>query len=467
VAGAALLVAISFFRSMLMRLDDEIVFLAHNDPLTRLANRTSFSAALDRAIALNQNSGSQFAIHLIDLDRFKSINDSLGHAIGDDVIRVMGQRLSAIAGKDDVVGRLGGDEFVVLQRNLQSPAAAATFAERIVISMREAFQCGEQTIQTSASIGVALGPIHGATHEAILVSADLALYAAKNAGRDRSHFFTPELEEETRNRMVIETEIRRGLNEDAFEIEFQPHFDVEGKTLRGFEALLRLSDKSGKRISPAIFIPIAEQIGLMNAIGAKVLELSCTLAATWPSHIGLSVNLSPIQFREGTLPGVVALALAKSKLPANRLTVEITEGLLLESTPQVLQQIDEIRSMGVSIAIDDFGTGYSNLAYIANHRFDKIKIDRSLIKNIGQAQSNMKEVIRTIIALGRSMNMTVVAEGVETQEQAKAMLDLECHEIQGFLYGRPQHVTEVANTILRASQLLKSEATAKSEIKQA
>jgi diguanylate cyclase (GGDEF)-like protein len=456
VALLALVIAISFFRGLLSKLDEEIVFLAHHDPLTRLSNRMSLNKEIDKAIINARVAEMPCAVHLIDLDRFKAINDTLGHAYGDEVIRIMARRLKEIAGKNDMVGRLGGDELVVLQREAPSAAIVATFAERIVTAMREPFQYGEHTAQASASVGVAMAPQHGSGYTELLVSADLALYAAKNDGRDRFHFFTPELENESRERARIESEIRRSIDENAFDIEFQPQYDVEGKVLRGFEALLRMSDRDGKRISPAIFIPVAEQIGLISAIGADVLERACAFAASWPNELTLSVNLSPAQFRDGNVPGVIALALTKSKLVASRLTVEITEGLLLESSPQVLQQIDEIRQMGVCIAIDDFGTGYSNLAYLAQHRFDKIKIDRSLIKGITSQQSSIKEVIRTIINMGRSMNMVVVAEGVETQEQATAMLDMECHEIQGFLYGKPQPVTEVANTILRSSEVAKA-----------
>jgi diguanylate cyclase (GGDEF)-like protein len=448
IALLALLLSIGMFRSMLHQLDDEIVFLAHHDPLTRLKNRAAITREIDRSI-IDLKEGSAVAVHLIDLDRFKQINDTLGHSLGDEMIKEMGRRLHRIANGTHVVGRLGGDEFVLLQKAVGSQKEAIDLASSIVSAMRQPFEIGVHRLNVSSSVGSAMAPRHGMDQTALLVCADVALYAAKAAGRDRAHFFTPALEAENKARQEIENDLRIACAEDGFHVEFQAQYDVTGTVLIGFEALARMTRPDGSRVSPGLFIPVAEQVGLIAQIGEKILRKSCSIAALWPDHLTLSVNLSPIQFQDGALLDRIDEILAESGLPARQLTVEITEGLLLENSPVIQMQLDAIRSRGIGIAIDDFGSGYSSFAYLARFPFDKIKIDRSFITALADGNSAAREIIRTIILLGRSMNMTVIAEGVETQDQVAVMRELDCDEIQGYVYARPVPEIDLAGVILR------------------
>jgi diguanylate cyclase (GGDEF)-like protein len=449
VALLALLLAIRLFRSMLSRLDDTILFLAEHDHLTGLENRASITSIIDRALA---DKGTGNAVHLIDLDRFKSINDSRGHAAGDEVIKVMGSRLLALCNRKHAVGRLGGDEFVVLQRNVAHAQDVSAFAERMVAAMRRPFEIGGDIVHATASVGSAMAPRHGLDQSKLLICADLALYAAKDAGRNRAQFYTETLEAASKERARIEQELRNAVIEKRFDIEFQPQYSVSGEQLRGFEALVRLKDSAGLPISPGIFIPIAEQMGLIGQISDQVMHQSCSLAALWPPNLSLAINLSPLQFIDGELPERIYSTLEKSGMAPERLTVEITEGLLLEKTPQVQNQLEALRDMGVGIAIDDFGSGYSSLAYLSQFRFTKIKIDRSFVIALSSGQQSAQDIIRTIITLGRAMRMTVIAEGVETPEQAEVMRELGCDEIQGYVYGRPVPATDTAAIILAHGQ---------------
>lgn len=444
----ALLIAATIFRGMLSRLDSEIVFLAHHDPLTRLKNRAAFNAELDRAIEAGRRSGRTVGLHLVDLDRFKSINDTLGHGVGDGIIRIMAERLAALCTAPHVVGRLGGDEFVVLQQDVEDEADAAALAEAIVAAMRAPFEHDGHSVRTSASLGYALAPRNAGDQVALFQCADMALYAAKAAGRDQAHAFTPELETEAKERMRIEQELRRAVEDDAFELEFQPLYDATGEELRGFEALLRLRDSDGRRIPPSDFIPIAEQLGLISHVGAWVLGAACATAARWPEHLHVAVNLSPVQFRDGAVPDLIESVLEFTGLAPGRLSVEITESTLMGDAADVRRQLERIREFGVGVALDDFGSGYSGLAYLWRYRFDRIKIDRQFVQALQAGSTCAADVMRAIVSLGHSMDMVVTAEGVETLEEARAIRDMRCDEIQGYLYGRPMPASDVAGVVL-------------------
>jgi diguanylate cyclase (GGDEF)-like protein len=447
---AAISLSMALLKKLVHKLDDKIVFLAHHDPMTRLMNRTAFNEAMHSILDLTHEKAETIAVHLIDLDKFKSINDTHGHHAGDAVLKVLANRLMENSRPEDLIGRLGGDEFVVLQRNAGTEEKAQAFANRLVGAMNEPISIDSHNLQTSISVGVALSPIHGKGAEALMVHADMALYSAKAAGRNQSVMFNSNLAAEIKARRELETEIKHAADNNLFTLNYQAQFNSTGTEIRGFEALLRLRSRGGSNISPAIFIPVAEQMGLITKIGAWVLTESCKAAINWPEHIKVAVNLSPLQFTAGGIAKSIAKVLQETGLKPSRLEVEITEGLLMKNTEDVLAELKAIRALGVSIAMDDFGAGYSSLSYLWRFPFDKIKIDRSFVKALDQNDSNAQNVLRTIVVLGHSLEMVVTAEGVETNEQANFIRELKCDQIQGFLYSRPIPEQDLAALILKS-----------------
>jgi diguanylate cyclase (GGDEF)-like protein len=458
VAGAttALLTGLAFFLPMLgffwtARQREETVqrlrHVAQHDPLTDLLNRTAFLSRVDALAARNQ----RFAIHIIDLDRFKDINDTYGHPVGDGLLCEAARRIVAITDGFAEVARLGGDEFALVQP-IRSRADRETeqLARRIVATMAVPFVVDGVEMQIGASIGHALFPGDGDTADRLMKSADLALYAAKKLGRGRAVAFDASIEEERIARHSLETRIRLAAERGEFELHFQPLYATDGKTLRAFEALLRLEDQDGVSIAPSVFIPVAEELRLIDRIGAWVLGEACRVAKLWPSPIAVAVNLSPIQFESGTLIELVERVLAQTRLEPARLELEVTESVLLENSEWVLEQLHGLKALGVSIALDDFGTGYSSLSYLWRFPFDTLKVDGSFMKGIADPSSRSREVLDTIIALGRVLNLHVTAEGVETPEQVQVLRELRCDYVQGYLFGRPIPAMDVAATILRA-----------------
>ena len=428
--------------------DRRIRFLAHHDALTGLANRTQLIESLEAALAVLPVQGDSLAVHFLDLDRFKQVNDSLGHDGGDFLLKTVAERLRAVIRIDDIVARLGGDEFVVIQTGVSGADQAEEFARRIISAVTAPMKLKDRTLVATVSVGVALAPADGTDPERLLKSADLALYKAKDDGRNCVRFFAAEMDIELQARFDLEAAIQYAVLHDRFELHYQPLFEISERRLIGYEALIRLPTKDGKLIPPLVFIPVAEDLHLIDKIGAWVLQEACRTAATWPENLTVAVNLSPAQFLAGNISDIVAGALKAGGLAAPRLELEITETLLLGNSEVIIAELQKIKAMGVAIVMDDFGTGYSSLSYLWRFPFDKIKIDRSFMEAFDGSDRDPETVVKTIIALGRELNMRVTVEGVETAKQAAFLDKADGDQAQGFFFGRPVPATEVGAQIL-------------------
>ncbi len=428
--------------------DRRIRFLAHHDALTGLANRAHLIERLESALAILPTTGGKIAVHFIDIDHFKEVNDTIGHDGGDFLLSAIGERLRTIIRREDAVARLGGDEFVVAQVGIAEKSQAEQFAHRIISALSAPMFYKEQEITARVTIGVAIAPLDGTSPERVLKSADLALYNGKQAGRDCVRFFTPEMDEALKQRISLERVIRAAVAANNFVLHYQPVFEMDGKHLVGFEALVRLPAPDGTLIPPAEFIPLAEEIRVIDKVGAFVLREACRTAALWPDTLTVSVNLSPAQFESGLIEETVATALKEAGLAPHRLELEITENLLLGNNERTMATLRQIKAMGVSIVMDDFGTGYSSLSYLWKFPFDKIKIDRSFMEGFEKSGRDVETVVRTIIALGREMNMRVTVEGVETPNQVDFLYDADADQVQGFYFGRPMPASELGANIL-------------------
>jgi diguanylate cyclase (GGDEF)-like protein len=428
--------------------DRRIRFLAHHDALTELTNRPYLIEQLERILAVLPMRGGSLAVHFIDLDRFKEVNDTLGHDGGDFLLMTAAERLRAVIRAGDVAARLGGDEFVVVQSGVADKAQAEDFAQRIILALTAPIQFNAHEILATVSIGVALAPGDGSSSERLLKSADLALYKAKDDGRNCVRFFLPEMDTELEARIELERVIRNAVVHDRFVLHYQPLFEMSNRRLIGFEALIRLPAEDGTLIPPLVFIPVAEDLRLIDKIGEWVLREACRTAATWPEHLTVAVNLSSAQFLAGSVSGIVAAALKDTGLAAHRLELEITETLLLANTEAILAELQTLKAMGVAIVMDDFGTGYSSLSYLWRFPFDKIKIDRSFMQGFDGAGGDAETVVKTIIALGRELQVRVTVEGVETAKQAAFLDKANGDQAQGFFFGRPVPASEVSASIL-------------------
>jgi diguanylate cyclase (GGDEF)-like protein len=429
------------------RADAEIRFLGKHDAMTRLANRAHLSESMTEALDRAARTGGEIAVLYLDLDHFKDINDRLGHQAGDAVIMLMGDRIRESTRHRDIIARIGGDQFVIVQTDISDRAEAEKLARRLLDVMAQPFIIGGRELLATASIGIALAPADGRDPERLIRSADLALSKCKTDGRNCHCFFTPELDTELQARLQLEARIRAATLDDEFELHFQPLVDLaEGRTT-GYEALLRLRTAEGAFIPPATFIPIAEQIGLIGRIGAWAIRQACLTATQWPEGLTVAVNLSPAQF-DGTVYGIVRAALDDTGLDPTRLQLEITESLLLEDTDSVMAQLAQLKALGVAIVMDDFGTGYSSLNYLWRFPFSKIKIDRSFIQNLQNADKSVETIVRTIINLGHILNMRVTVEGVEDERQLELVRSLGCDEVQGFYFGRPMPASDLAGHAL-------------------
>jgi diguanylate cyclase (GGDEF)-like protein len=429
------------------RADAEIRFLGKHDALTRLANRAHLSERMTETLDRAVRTGDEIAVLYLDLDHFKDINDRLGHQVGDTVIMLMGDRIRESTRHNDIIARIGGDEFVIVQADISGRAEVEKLAQRLLDVMAQPFIVGGRELPATASIGIALAPVDGRDPERLIQSADLALSKCKADGRNCHRFFTPELDTELQARLQLEARIRAATLKDEFELHFQPLVDLAESRTTGYEALLRLRAADGAFIPPSTFIPIAEQIGLIGRIGAWVIRQACLTATQWPEGLTVAVNLSPVQF-DGTVCGIVRDALDDTGLDPTRLQLEITESLLLEDTESVMAQLAQLKALGVAIVMDDFGTGYSSLSYLWRFPFSKIKIDRSFIQNLQNADKSVETIVRTIINLGHILNMRVAVEGVEDDRQLDLVRSLACDEVQGFYFGRPMPASDLADHAL-------------------
>jgi diguanylate cyclase (GGDEF)-like protein len=409
--------------------------------LTDLPNRALFHDQL-RLELTRIVPGRQLAVCYIDIDEFKSVNDTLGHLIGDELLKSVAQSLGRCVGPTDFVARLGGDEFAIVQTAVASSADAINLVQRVFNAIREPFDCLGHQVSTDASIGIALAPEHGVDLDQILKNADLAMYAAKSAGRRTYRFFEPEMDTQVKARRELEMDLRQAIADEALEVYYQPCVSLEDNEITGCEALLRWRHPERGMISPAEFIPIAEDTGLINQLGEWVLNTACAEAATWPGHIRLAVNVSPVQFRSGTLALKVVAALAESGLAANRLELEITEAVLIRDDDTALSILHQLRGIGVRIALDDFGTGYSSLSYLQRFPFDKIKIDRCFVKALDEPDAS-SGIVRAVVNIAAERHMTTTAEGVETRAQQRLLGALGCSEMQGFLFSAAKPAAEL------------------------
>jgi diguanylate cyclase (GGDEF)-like protein len=427
--------------------DRRIRFLAHHDALTGLPNRAQLFELLEDALK-SVRPGSGLAVHFVDIDRFKEVNDTFGHDGGDFLLKTIAERMRAAVRDDDMIARLGGDEFVVVQAGVQGRETVEAFADRLTAALTLPMPFKDDQILASVSVGVAIAPADGMTPDRLLKSADLALYKAKADGRNCVRFFNPEMDAEVHARLELERTIRDAVLRDGFELHYQPLFEMTGRHLVGYEALIRLPREDGTLIPPMAFIPLAEEMRLIDRIGEWALREACRFAATWPEHLTVAVNLSPAQFSTGNIVEVVAAALESSGLAARRLELEITETLLLNDCDAVMAQLTALKAMGAAIVMDDFGTGYSSLSYLWRFPFDKIKIDRSFMQGFAASAGDAETVMKTIIALGRELHMRVTVEGVENARQAEFLVKANGDQAQGFFFGRPVPATEVAANIM-------------------
>jgi diguanylate cyclase (GGDEF)-like protein len=414
------------------RAEDRIAHMARYDALTDLPNRTMFRDHLDAMLKKEEN----LAILSIDIDEFKQVNDTLGHFVGDEMLVSIAGRLGDCMEPGDLVARLGGDEFAIVRHGVQERSELIPLIERVHAAIRVPYDCAGHHLNADASIGIAVSPCDGSELEGLLRNADLALYAAKGSGRRTYRFFEPEMKIRAQKRHDMEMEIRNALFHQEFEVHYQPFIDVKTRRILGCEALVRWRHPRHGLVSPADFIPIAEETGLIDQLGSWVLKTACHAAADWPDDIRLAVNVSPVQFKGHTLALNVASALGSSGLPANRLELEITEAVLIRDDEEALAILHELRGLGVRIALDDFGTGYSSLRYLQLFPFDKIKIDRCFIGNITEPEG-ASHIVKAVVDIAAARNMTTTAEGVETAEQLDVLRDLGCDQMQGYFFSRP------------------------------
>jgi diguanylate cyclase (GGDEF)-like protein len=420
---------------------------ARRDQVTSLGNRLMLREQLSRSISEGQ-AGEQIAVFAIDLDRFKAINDTLGHHIGDRLLCKVAERISSALRHKDYAARLGGDEFCVVQVGASQPSDAARLAERLVDLLGRSYVLDGHLVNVGASVGFAICPTDGEDEGTILKNADLAMYAAKARGRSGFCRFEPAMDQAMQARRNLEIDLRRALALREFSLEYQPQYNLKTETITGMEALLRWKSPSRGSVSPADFIPMAEETGLIVQIGEWVLRTACREAASWPAPLTIAVNVSAVQFTDANLIPATISALAESGIAPSRLELEITESVLIQDHTATLKTLQALRDLGVRISMDDFGTGYSSLSYLQSFPFDKLKIDQSFVRG-GEFDASKSAIVRAIAAMGSSLGMSTTAEGVETEEQLANILASGCTDVQGYLISRPLSVDKLPDLFSR------------------
>jgi diguanylate cyclase (GGDEF)-like protein len=436
-AGIAVPAAFAWTRGRERRqAEAQVRYLEEHDALTGLPNRKSFSDRLADAIGRMHRDRANIAVLCLDIDNFKEINDAADHSGGDQVLRDIGARIQTTLREGDLVARTGGDEFAIGLIHIANLGEVMPFMNRLVEVLQKPFQVGGKEMRVTVSAGAALVPADGDSEAMVLRHAAIALARAKSDGGQRMCFFEESMNKALQRRRMVEHELRLALGRGEFEVVYQPQFDLATERQCGSEALIRWHHPVHGKIAPAHFIAVAEDTGLIVPLGEWVLRRACDDAAKWPENLFVSVNLSPAQFRHGDVGALVGQVLKETGLPPGRLELEITENLLINDTEEVLGKLSRLRQLGVNIAMDDFGTGYSSLSYLARFPFSKIKIDRQFIRSMTRDPA-MRAIVKTIIALGKSLDVIIIAEGVETEEQAAMLREFGCPQVQGFLYGYP------------------------------
>ena len=423
-----------------------LTFMAQHDDLTGLPNRSLLRQRMDQILLHARRSSDRAAVLILGIDNFKAVNDTLGHGIGDKLLRAVAKRLRSMLREEDTLARLDSDEFAVVQSGLARPEDAVLLAGRLLEAIGEPYLLGGHSVAVGASIGIAMAPGDGDEPEKLLKHAAMALSRAKNDSRGTFSFFESGMDARAQARRRIEADLREAIETDVLRPHYQPVIDLSTGRITGFEALVRWPHAERGMISPAEFIPVAEETGLINGLGGLMLRRACMDAALWPDHVRVAVNLSPLQFRTGNLLSTVIDALKQSGLPATRLELEITESLLLEKSGHVLATLHALRALGVRISMDDFGTGYSSLSYLRSFPFDKIKIDQSFVRDLA-ANRDAQAIVRAIISLGIGLGVTITAEGVETEAELSCLCAEGCHEGQGFLFSRARPNSEIAGLL--------------------
>jgi diguanylate cyclase (GGDEF)-like protein/PAS domain S-box-containing protein len=429
------------------RSEVKIEYMAHHDSLTDLANRVLLNERLEQALGHRIHREEMVAVHHLDLDQFKAVNDTFGHPAGDKLLKIVAERLRGLVRETDTIARMGGDEFVIVQAPIADPADATSLAQHVIRLMSEPFDIDGHQVVIGASIGIAVGPNDGLSPDKLLRNADLALYRAKGDGRGTFRFFETAMDLQMQTRRIMEQDLRKALPGGEFELYYQPVLNLVSNEISGFEALIRWNHPKHGMVGPATFIPLAEEIGFIVPMGEWVVRQACATAAQWPENLHVAVNISAAQFRSPGLMQVIVGALASSGLHPRRLEIEITETVLLQNKDTTLAVLHQLRALGIRIAMDDFGTGYSSLTYLQCFPFDKIKIDRSFVKDITENAGSLN-IVRAIAALANGMGMTATAEGVETREQLDKITSEGCTEMQGYLFSRPLPAHEIERLFL-------------------
>ncbi len=429
------------------RHEQRIAHMAHHDPLTDLPNRAAFNECIAATLELAAAAGESFAVLCIDLDRFKAINDVFGHAAGDALLRVVAQRMAAVC-EGAFLARIGGDEFAVITPTGGQPAAAEALAHRLIEALDTDIEVSGTAMRVGLTVGIAVFPQDGADAVTLIANADAALFRAKSEMRGSVRFFEMSMDQQLRERRALQQDLRNAIARDELDLHYQPQAHIDGE-ITGFEALARWHHPRFGMVAPSTFIPLAEESGIIVELGQWILRTACREAASWPRPLRVAVNLSPVQFQRGDLAKLVHEVLLETGLSPSRLELEITEGVLIGDFSGAVSMLRRLKNLGVRIAMDDFGTGYSSLSYLQAFPFDKIKIDQAFVANLAHSRQAVT-IIRAVIALGRGLDLPVVAEGVETEEQLKFLAAEHCSEVQGYYVGRPRPISEYAVVVGRA-----------------